>query len=199
MTIKKGEEWGTVGARPDDTIVVASDAQARAVIEPRRRASEPLPPIAPRYGDLARTVGASGNPGVEVRLLPCDLGAVLLDGRLFWFVSSLVAGEPFRRGRCVAVMNTEWLGEWDLAPRAHPNDGVLDILDMQLSFGQARQARRRARVGDHLPHPRIEVSRMAAMQLELARALPVRLDGEVVGTFRHISVRAEPDALTIVV
>lgn len=199
MTIKKGEEWGTVGPRPDGTIVVASDAQARAVIEPRRRADEPLPPIAPRYGDLARTVGATGNPAAEVRLLPCDLGAVLLDGRLFWFVSSMVAGEPFRRGRCVAVMNTEWLGEWDLAPRAHPNDGMLDILDMQLSFGQARQARKRARVGDHLPHPRIDVSRMAAMQLELARPLPVRLDGEVVGTFRHISVRVEPDALTVVV
>lgn len=199
MTIKKGEEWGTVGPRPHDTIVVASDAQARAVIEPLRRAEEPLPPIAPRYGDLARTVGATGNPGTEVRLLPCDLAAVLLDGQLFWFVSSLVAGEPFRRGRCVAVMNTEWLGEWDLAPRAHPNDGMLDILDMQLSLGQARQARKRARVGDHLPHPHIDVSRMAAMQLELARALPVRLDGEVVGTFRHISVRVEPDALTIVV
>ena len=199
MTIKKGEEWGTVGPRPDDTIVVASDAQARGVIEPLRRANEPLPPIAPRYGDLARTVGASGNPGEDVRLLPCDLGAVLLDGRLFWFVSSLVAGEPFRRGRCVAVMNTEWLGEWDLAPRAHPNDGLLDILDMQLSITQARQARRRAKLGDHLPHPRIEVSRMAAMQLELTRALPVRLDGEVVGSFRNISVRVEPDALTVVV
>jgi hypothetical protein len=199
VTIRKGEEWGTVAPRPDDTIVVASDAQARAVIEPLRRAGEALPPLAPRRGDLARTVGVtSGERGATV-LLPCDLGAALLDGTPFWFVSSLVAGAPFRRGRCVAVMNTEWLGEWDIAPRSHPNDGLLDVLDMQLSFAQARQAGKRARLGDHLPHPGIDVSRMAAMELELVRPLPVRLDGEVVGSFRTISVRCEPDALTVVV
>jgi hypothetical protein len=198
VTIKRGEEWGTPGPRPDGTIVVASDAQARAVVEPLRRANEPIPPLAPRRGDLARTVGAIG-PREETRLLPCDLGAALLDGKLHWFVSSLVAGEPFRRGRCVAVMNAAWLGDWNVAPKAHPNDGLLDILDMQLSFAQARQAGKRAKLGDHLPHPGIEVSRMAAMQLELARPLVVRLDGEVVGSFRTISVRCEPDALTVVV
>lgn len=198
MTIKKGEEWGTAGPRPDDTIVVASDAQARAIVEPARRANGLIPPLAPRHGDLARSVGAVG-PRDETRILPCDLGAVLLDGRLFWFVSSLVIGEPFRRGRCIAVMNAEWLGEWNLAPRAHPNDGLLDVLDMQLSFGQARQARKRARLGDHVPHPAIKVERTAAMQIELDRDRTVRLDGEVVGSFRTISVRCEPDALTVVV
>lgn len=198
MTIRRNEEWGTAGPRPDGTITVASDAQARAVIEPLRRAEESLPPLAPRRGDLARTVGAIGERD-ETRLLPCDLGAALLDGRLFWFVSSLVAGEPFRRGRCVAVMNASWLGDWNIAPKAHPNDGLLDVLDMQLSFAQARQAGKRARLGDHLPHPGIETSRMAAMQVELARPLTVRLDGEVVGSFRNISVRVEPDALTVVV
>lgn len=198
MTIRKGEEWGRAGRRPDDTIVVASDAQARAVVEPLRRREEPIPPLAPRRGDLARTIGVTSGAREETRLLPCDLGAALLDGELHWFVSSLVAGEPFRRGRCVAVMNAEWLGDWNIAPRAHPNDGLLDVLDMQLSFAQARQAGKRARLGDHLPHPGISVQRLAAMQLELVRPLPVRLDGEVVGSFRTISVRCEPDALTVV-
>jgi hypothetical protein len=198
VTIKKGEDWGHVGERPDDTIVVASDAQARAVIEPLRRSEQPMPPLAPRYGDVARTVGATGIR-TETRLVPWDLGAALLDGRLFWFISSLVAGEPFRRGRCVAVMNTPWLREWNIAPKAHPNDGLLDVLDMQLSITQARAASKRARLGDHLPHPGIEVQRVAAVQFELVRPLTVRLDGEVVGKFRTISARVEPDALTVVV
>jgi hypothetical protein len=198
VTIKKGEDWGRAGERPDGTIVVASDAQARAVIEPLRRAEEPMPPLAPRAGDVARTVGVMGGH-TETRIVPWDLGAALLDGRLFWFVSSLVAGEPFRRGRCIAVMNTPWLREWNIAPKAHPNDGLLDVLDMQLSVTQARAAGRRARLGDHLPHPGIEVQRLAAMQLELARPLTVRLDGEVVGRFTTISARIEPDALTVVV
>jgi hypothetical protein len=198
VTIKKGEEWGRAGERPDGTIVVASDAQARAVIEPLRRAEEELPPLAPRSGDIAKTLGVTGAHGGG-RVVPWDLGAALLDGRLFWFVSSLVAGEPFRRGRCVAVMNSPWLREWNIAPKAHPNDGLLDVLDMQLSFNQARAAGRRARLGDHLPHPGIEVRRLAAMQVDFTRPLTVRLDGEVVGSFRNISVRVEPDALTVVV
>jgi diacylglycerol kinase family enzyme len=35
--------------------------------------------------------------------------------------------------------------------------------------------------------------------VELERPLPVRLDGELVGPFRTIAVRVEPDALTVVV
>ena len=76
---------------------------------------------------------------------------------------------------------------------------MLDVLDMQLSWGQARLARKRARLGDHLPHPAITVHRTAAIQVELPKPLPVRLDGEGVGAFRNISVRCEPDALTLVV
>lgn len=200
MTIKKGEEWGTVGPRPEGTIVVASDAQARAIVEPARRANRPIPPLYLRSGDLARTIGVvPGAAREETRILPCDLGAALLDGRLFWFVSSLVAGEALRRGHSFAAMNAAWLGDWNLAPKAHPNDGLLDTLEMRLSMGQAREARKRARLGDHLPHPGITVHRTAAIQLELPKALPVRLDGEHIGSFRTISVRCEPDALTVVV
>jgi hypothetical protein len=200
VTIRKGEDWGVVGPRPDATIVVATDAQARAIVEPARRANREIPPLYLRGGDLARTVGA--GPGVvrdETRLLPCDLGAAMLDGRLFWFVSSLVAGEPLRRGRSFVAMNAAWLGELNIAPKAHPNDGLLDTLDMTMSLTQGRQARKRARLGDHLPHPSITTLRAAAVQVELARPLPVRLDGEVIGSFRNISVRAEPDALTVVI
>jgi hypothetical protein len=41
--------------------------------------------------------------------------------------------------------------------------------------------------------------RVPACQVDLERALPVWLDGVRVGRFRHISVRVEPDALTVVV
>lgn len=198
MTIKRGEEWGVAGPAPDDAIVAPTDAVARAIVEPARRANRPIPPLVLRGGDLARTCGATGQRD-DARLLPCDLGAVLLDGTLHWFVASLVAGEPLRRGRSVAVMNAAWLGDWNLAPKAHPNDGLLDALDMQLLWTQAREARRRAPLGDHLPHPAITVRRAAAIQVELPKPLPVRLDGELVGTFRVISVRVEPDALTVVV
>jgi diacylglycerol kinase family enzyme len=53
--------------------------------------------------------------------------------------------------------------------------------------------------GAHLPHPALRTQRTRAAQVVLERPLPVRLDGEVVGRFRSISVRVEPDALRILV
>jgi diacylglycerol kinase family enzyme len=37
------------------------------------------------------------------------------------------------------------------------------------------------------------------LQVELQQPLPVRLDGDVVGRARVISVRVDPDALTVVI
>ena len=37
------------------------------------------------------------------------------------------------------------------------------------------------------------------MQVELARPLPVRLDGESFGEARNVSLRVVPDAITVVV
>ncbi|HJR24625.1 MAG TPA: hypothetical protein VJ804_04080, partial [Acidimicrobiales bacterium] len=153
-------------------------------------------------GDLCRAVGGAGD---ETRLreggvvLPVDLGAVLVDGRLHWFVAHLVARRGWWRGRVVAVMNAQHLGPWDVAPRGHPNDGRLDVLDGDLSLGQRWEARRRLRTGTHVPHPGIEERHVTAVQLELAPGTNVWLDGELIGPARNLSVRVEPDALRCVV
>jgi diacylglycerol kinase family enzyme len=59
--------------------------------------------------------------------------------------------------------------------------------------------RARVRHGAHLPHPGITERRTAAMQVDLGAALPVALDGESVGEARNVSLRLEPDAITVVV
>ena len=41
------------------------------------------------------------------------------------------------RGRVVAAMNAEFLGPWDVAPRAHPGDGLLDVLDVSPAMSLA--------------------------------------------------------------
>ena len=38
-------------------------------------------------------------------------------------------------------MNAQWLGDWDLGPRSHPNDGLLDVTDGTLPFGDRWKAR----------------------------------------------------------
>ena len=102
-------------------------------------------------------------------------------------------------GRVVVVMNAQYLGRWDVAPKSHPNDGRLDLLDGDLPLGQRWQARRRLATGTHVPHPGIEERRLTAVQLELDRPTPVELDGEPIGSASSLSIRIEPDALLCVV
>lgn len=131
--------------------------------------------------------------------LPVDLGSVLIDGRLHWFVAHLVARTPRWRGRVVALMNAQWLGRWDVAPRSHPNDGRLDLLDARLSWDDKLKARRRLPTGTHVPHPDIHQRRVEAVQIELDRPTSIWLDGVRVATASTLSVRVEPGALLCVV
>ena len=205
MTVRKGETWGEVGGLPAGGIVVGSDAEARAVVTAARRAGEPVPPLGLLGGDLCRTLGGRGDEGrlrsdAGVRL-PVDLGSVLVDGRQHWFVAHLVARRGWWRGRIVAAMNAEFLGPWDVAPRAHPGDGLLDVLDVAPAMSPTDRwaARSRLRTGRHMPHPSIAVSRRAAVQVDLDGPTPVWLDGERIGDTRRLSVRVEADALVCVV
>jgi diacylglycerol kinase family enzyme len=131
--------------------------------------------------------------------LPVDVGAALVDGRLHWFVSHLVARRSWWRGRVVAVMSAQWLGRWDVAPGAHPGDGLLDVLDAELDLADRLKARRRLPTGTHVPHPGIRVRRVAVWQTELRPPLDVWLDGAPLGRAAQLSVRVEPGCLTVVV
>ena len=202
MTIRKGEAWGVASPLPADGVVVRSDAQARRALEEARLRGEPFPVLGVLGGDLGRTLAA---PGREARLrspdamtFPVDLGQVLVDGRLHLFVSHLVARNRWWT-RAVAAMNAQWLGPWNLGPKAHPNDGVLDTFDAHLRAGDLWKVRARLATGTHLPHPRIAARRAAAVTFELERPLPVWLDGERVDEGRTLAVRLEPDALRVVV
>lgn len=203
MPIAKGEPWGVPGPLPPDGVVVHTDAEARAVITEARRAGAPVPVLGLVGGDLCRTLG--GTPNVDrlrsdaATTVSIDLGAVLVDGRLHWFVAHLVARHRWWRGRVVAAMNAQYIGEWDVAPRGHPNDSRLEVLDGALPLGQRLQARSRLRTGTHIPHPAIEVHRVAAHQIAFERPTPVYLDGVGIGSARNLSVRLEPDALTCVI
>jgi diacylglycerol kinase family enzyme len=130
---------------------------------------------------------------------PVDLGSVLIDGRQHWFVAHVVARRSWWRGRVVAVMNAQWLGTWDLGPKSHPNDGLLDVSDGRLSFGDRLKARRRLTTGSHLPHPDIAVRRTSHEQFTFDPPLDIYVDGEKVARARTVSVRVEPDALEVVI
>jgi hypothetical protein len=206
VTIEKGKPWGRPRAELDGPapVTAATDADARAVVEQARRANEPVPPVVLLGGDLARTVGGGADPahaaGADALALPCDVGSVLLDGRQHWFVAHLVARRSWWHGRLYAAMNAQFLGAWDVAPRSHPNDGWLDVVDVApaMRWRDRLTARRRLRTGTHVPHPAVRTERTTAEQVTFDPPLRVWLDGVDVGQVRNLSVRIEPDALIVI-
>lgn len=203
MTIQKHRSWGEPGPLGHGGVVVSSDQETRAVVERCRRTDTDIPDIGLLDGDLCRTVGGRGD---EARLrspegirLPVDVGSVLIDGRLHWFTAHLIARNSWWRGRVVAVMNAQWLGRLDVAPKSHPNDGLLDVFDSDLGFDDRLKARRRLLTGTHVPHPGIATRRVGALQLDFNRPTKVWLDGTRVGRATTLSIRTESDAYTCVV
>jgi hypothetical protein len=204
VTVEKGRAWGAPGPLPDGAVVVRSDAEARAALEAARRERRPLPALGLLGGDLCRTLGGRGDEarlrGDAAVLAPTDLGEVLLDGKVRYFVAHVVVRRGWWRGPLVAAMNAQFLGRWDVAPRAHPGDGLLDVVEVEAAMSPAERwkAWRRLPAGAHVPHPRISVRRVPAVQLDVA-GLGVWIDGEKQPPAHALSIRLEPDALQVAV
>jgi hypothetical protein len=183
--------------------VVRSDAEARRIIEAARANGEPVPTLGLLGGDLCKTLGGLGDEArlrsADAMTFPVDLGRIQLDDVDRWFVAHAIFRGPLWLGRAVAVMNAQWRGEWDLGPRAHPDDALLDVTDGALPIGDLAKARRRVRLGTHLPHPALRTSRVGHLDLAFERPVGVWLDGEHVGRVRRAHVEVEPDALRVVV
>ena len=204
MSIARGRDWGEIGPIPAEAVTAATDADAAAVVAAARRAGHPAPPVMLTGGDLARTLGApgerpapgGGQPRQGARVF-IDIGAALVDGRLVWFAAHLVARRAWWRGRVLVVANAAFMGRGNVAPRAHPGDGRLDVLDCELGLGARIRARSRLAAGTHVPHPAIEQRRVAAAQFDLDPALDVYADGRRLARAGTVSVRVEPAALEI--
>jgi hypothetical protein len=201
VTIEKGEDWGRRGRLPDDAPVVSTD---REILPAAARSTRRPPIVGLAGGDLHRTVG---GPGAASRLgtdetyhLPIDVGIARLDGVEHRFVAHLVARRSWWYGPVLVVANAQFIGEWNVAPRAHPGDGLLDaLLVEEMSVRDRWAARGRLRSGTHVPHPAITVRRRPPHSWTFTRPLDVYLDGRRVTRATRIEVDVDPDALVVVV
>ena len=203
MTIERGQDWGRRVDRPDGLGEVADDAAAGALVTGLRRAGRPLPPLGLLAGDLRQTLGQPDAVTAldrQVSEFTVDLGVVTVAGEAHWFISHVVARRSWWRGEVVAVMNAQFVGPWDVAPRGHPNDGRLDLVRVRdLGLADRWKAWRRLPSGTHLPHPGIEARPVTELELELGDPLAVHVDGVVAGMADRLGLRVEPDGLTVCV
>lgn len=196
MTISRGSPWGEDGvAAPADLVRAADDAElarlaAGAEAQGRRLAAEVGP------GDVLRTLGltVARPPGERLRH-GMDLGWASLDGGPpLPFAAHLCAHRPLWSGPFAVAMNCAWRGSWYLGPRAHPNDGLLDVTwSAGLAARQRILARRRLPTGTHLPHPDLRAERAPRWHHRFSRPVPVSLDGQGHGSHQEIEVWVTPD------
>ena len=202
MTIRKGDPWGEAAACPPDVKVVSPDRDLRDWELWHRARGEPIGDVGATGGDLARTCGGTGAARPCAAKVSVDVMRVTLDEREpTWGVAHVVARRSWLVGELVMVMNAEYLGSYDVAPRSHPNDGRLDVLrvDPAMSRRERLQARRRARHGGHLPHPHLSLGSVPEVDLQFDKAMVVWIDGVRCGIAARLRVSNEPDALTLYV
>jgi hypothetical protein len=156
-------------------------------------------------GDLARTAGGGTAPtlsGVVTRCLfdvvRVDLSGGRVGQRTLWAGAHVIARETWLRGSIVMAMQAQFFGPYDVAPRGHPNDGKVDVVevDAAMPWRDRLQARQRARLGTHLPHPQISARQMNHCTLTFADPRVVWVDGVRVGTATEMILTVEPDAFT---
>lgn len=202
MTIRKGSDYGSSEPLPDGAPVVSSDAVLHEVIAEAWESSSLPVTVGLLGGDLCRTLGGNGDHdhlfATDARTVPIDLVVVAIDGKTFPVVSHLIAGRLFGEN-FLAVMNAQWWGRFDLGPRSHPGDGLVDVTRGRLPLRQRVLARQRSHSGTHLPHPQLTYKRVSSMTTEFSRPTEMVIDNDCRVTGRSLTVTVEPDAFFVVI
>ncbi len=208
MTIRRGEPWGKPAPLPPGAPIASTNSELRKEITAQRAGFGGSEQIGVIGGDLWHVVGApvGGTRRLhsdQAHSAPIDLIRVTADGDHLWACVGVIARNSWWRGPVVAVMNADLADTWRVAPAAHPNDGRLHVLETglngpSLSLRERMLARRRLRLGTHIPHPAISVRRVADAGYRFERPTTLWLDGERLGRCRELSVAVVPDGAEIV-
>lgn len=104
---------------------------------------------------------------------------------------------PWFVDETLIIANAAFVGDWNIAPRGHPNDGRLEVTQGRLGARDRRQLAGRLAAGTHLPHPGLTTSRPKALDAGMG---PWRLyvDGVDTGMVDDFGVELIPDAFTAV-
>lgn len=200
MTIRRGEDWGRVGLPPDDLVWFDGDAEAASGYASGLRL------IGLRNGDMARTLGADGAPSESVSFDIDVLKISWPDGRETFALAHVFVRDhrwSWWRGSPVAVMNAQYRGRWDVAPRGHPNDGRVEVLDVDpsMSWRQRLLAARRLPAGAHLPHPAIRTRSLPRVTIDVPAGSRIDVDGRTpvasTSSATSLTVECSPDALVV--
>lgn len=204
MTIEKGQPWGTPIVVPLETRDVADDFQLSL--------GQPSDLHIVTSGDVCASLGhprpvqvGEHRTVVQIDALDCMIHTDSREHRIL-AVSNVTIGRwvspPWRHQRFVCVTNPGiYLGA-NIAPRAHPNDGYLDIvqIDPLMSWKQRFASRRRATTGTHVPHPHISIKRDTRVEFFRQDEREIlKIDNQNIDHWERIVVKVLPDYWQVIV
>ena len=169
MTISRLSPYGTSVVRPQHLGVLSTDREiASDYLRSDQRAFNTV-----IQGSIAQALGITSNDSsintrtmvthVLIDLLQVEFGTTDTQNKP---TSIVVAGSILLQHRTLLkthliLSNSGIVRGRDVLPRAHPNDGYVDVLniDEAITTRQRLFAWRRAQTGSHLPHPQLRASR----------------------------------------
>ena len=180
MTIRKFGSYGTSVSRPPILNVLRSDLE----IAQHYVYGEIAAPCTLTNGSIAQSLGINSEISIDDPLHDQQMTLVKIDLLQIDYRTTassnansstssrvVVAGTLAIQHRtqlstCLILSNSGILHGRDVLPRAHPNDGFVDVLevDPKISTRQRAIAWHRSATGSHLPHPDIRVSRSIDFQ-----------------------------------
>ena len=192
--ITRGEQWGVPTTRTHEDIVVTGDRELASSSSDRR--------LIVRTGDIARSLGDPAVPQVDANCIevPIDALRVIISlhngTSISMIASSHVVIGNWIQGRLICVSNSGFIGNRNVSPRAHPNDGFFDVMTLRPSMGiqQRIRARHKSILGTHTPHPFVETSRAKTIEYSSAsRSESLRVDGRRIRSWSGVQVEIVPD------
>ena len=180
MTIRKFGSYGTSVSRPPILNVLRSDLE----IAQHYVYGEIAAPCTLTNGSIAQSLGISSEISIDDPLHDQQMTLVKIDLLQIDYRTTassnansstssrvVVAGTLAIQHRtqlstCLILSNSGILHGRDVLPRAHPNDGFVDVLevDPKITLRQRATAWHRSATGSHLPHPSIRESRSTDFQ-----------------------------------
>ena len=206
MVIKRGEDWGQRTFRPNDLMVFDNDAQANRYLTQQLQSSSPTHSIAILQSNIARSLGLNGSDLNVENMLKTSFDAIEVEfsdssGKISHqrCLGNALIRNRWRRGSITGVFNTSFIAGRDWAPRAHPNDGKLDILllDDAMGLRQRVTAYRLSKSGSHLPHPHLKYLQSQSYVVTDLETATLTLDSVRFGEVKSCRFRVIPDAVSI--
>ncbi len=205
MPISPGSKWGEEIVSPIAIRSFGSDRELGTALRDNLINSQPQCALQLVSDDFLSLLGLNDltrrTTSIKIRIDALAISYTDKHGRSHQDVciGSLHIGRTLR-GTLHIVTNTGWWRGHDIAPRAHPNDGKLDIVEVArtMTVRQRITAWKRSLVGTHLPHPNIAYSQSDFYSWS-GKLANLTIDGEKLGKVSHVQCRVQSDCTEITV